>query len=407
MKSAQAPPACRFMSYLVWGSGSCGRAPSPSARQSAPVNTQSPTGIAVALLASMPRMRACACGERSITAQAWPSTLKSSLKRPRPGMGRASSVRRRGVSMKRKLISPGRGFWSRSVVVGGGSRRFYTIFISNHMPTSWAYQGPFVLREGHPAAGTQVLPSPAFAGMRGVSMRLLSRQGNRAATLALSPQRLGEAELVAVRVGQMEEALAPFGIARRRVRAIAGRDHARVQRVDVGMVEDDASPPRPRSLGRLGDQIEIARSSPKARKRGVAAPVDHLKSQHAIEADRARHVVGGERDGADIFDRRAHPISGARSLGRSLGLRGDSPVRLTTIAPIVPPPHVVDHGIRPLAFHLELGDQPLLRRHRHALVFASGVYADGEFEHHGGLFPLSSVGSGARLGLLELREPHL
>src|SRR5262249_32979396 len=95
----------------------------------------------------------------------------------------------------------------------------------------------------------------------------------------LSLQRLGETELVAVRVGQMEEALAPFGIARRRVRAIAGRDHARMQRVDVGMVEDDASPPRPRSLGRLGDQIEIARSSPKARKRGVAAAVDHLKSQ--------------------------------------------------------------------------------------------------------------------------------
>src|SRR6516225_2705878 len=32
-----------------------------------------------------------------------------------------------------------------------------------------------------------------------------------------------------------------FGIARRRVRAIAGRDHARMKRVDVGMVEDDAS----------------------------------------------------------------------------------------------------------------------------------------------------------------------
>ena len=56
-------------------------------------------------------------------------------------------------------------------------------------------------------------------------MQLLSRQANRAATPALSQQRFGEAELVAVRVGQMEEALAPFGIARRRVRAIAGRDH--------------------------------------------------------------------------------------------------------------------------------------------------------------------------------------
>src|SRR6516225_9989877 len=76
-------------------------------------------------------------------------------------------------------------------------------------------------------------------------------------------------------------------------------------RVDVGMVEDDASPPRPRSLGRLRDQIEVARSSPKARKRGVVTAVDHVKSQHAIEADRARHVVGGERDGADAFDHRS------------------------------------------------------------------------------------------------------
>src|SRR5262245_16568569 len=97
-----------------------------------------------------------------------------------------------------------------------------------------------------------------------------------------------------------------------------------MERVDVGMVEDDASPPGPRSLGGLGDQIEVARSSPKARKRGVLAAIDHLKSQHAIEADRARHVVGGERDGADTFDHRAsscarRAITWANHLGRSLG----------------------------------------------------------------------------------------
>src|SRR6516164_160231 len=76
------------------------------------------------------------------------------------------------------------------------------------------------------------------------------------------------------------------------------------------MVEDDTSPPGPRSLGRLGDQIEIAPSSPKARKRGLVAAVKQLKSQHAIEADRARHVVGGEGDGTDAFDHR--PSSNAR-----------------------------------------------------------------------------------------------
>src|SRR5215471_18165857 len=98
-----------------------------------------------------------------------------------------------------------------------------------------------------------------------------------------------------------------------------------------------------------------------------------------------------------------HPIGGARSLA----LGGDRPVGMTQIAAPVAPPHVVDHGIWPLALHLERGDQRILRGHRHALVFASDVYTDGEFEHHGGLFPAMSVGCGARLGLLELREPYL
>ena len=39
----------------------------------------------------------------------------------------------------------------------------------------------------------------------------------------LSPQRLRETEFVTIQVGQVEEPLAPFGVARRRVRAIAGR----------------------------------------------------------------------------------------------------------------------------------------------------------------------------------------
>src|SRR6516164_10592528 len=92
---------------------------------------------------------------------------------------------------------------------------------------------------------------------------------------------------------------------------------------------------------------------------------------------------------------RDHPALAHRSVG------------MTQIAALVAPPHVVDHGIRPLALHLEGSDQRVFRRHRHALVFASDVYADGEFEHHGGLFPATSVGGDARFGLLELREPHL
>jgi flagellin len=47
-----------FMSYLVFGIGSCGMAPSLSARQSAPVNTPRTPGIASAALLSMETMRA-------------------------------------------------------------------------------------------------------------------------------------------------------------------------------------------------------------------------------------------------------------------------------------------------------------------------------------------------------------
>src|ERR1700704_4755626 len=68
------------------------------------------------------------------------------------------------------------------------------------------------------------------------------------------------------------------------------------------MIEDDPAPPGPAPLGRLGDEIEIAASGPKARERGVVAAIEHLESQYAIEADRARHVVGGERDGTDAVD---------------------------------------------------------------------------------------------------------
>ena len=68
MKMAPPPGPVSFMSYLVLGSGSCGMAPSPSAEQSAPVNTPSTPGSALARAASMPRMRACGCGERTITA---------------------------------------------------------------------------------------------------------------------------------------------------------------------------------------------------------------------------------------------------------------------------------------------------------------------------------------------------
>jgi hypothetical protein len=83
------------------------------------------------------------------------------------------------------------------------------------------------------------------------------KKGVRKATVASDHHSLSqwpsEAKFVAIRIGQVEEPLAPFGIARRRVWSITSRDHARIEGVNVGMVEDDTPPPRPPSLRRLRD----------------------------------------------------------------------------------------------------------------------------------------------------------
>lgn len=100
----------------------------------------------------------------------------------------------------------------------------------------------------------------------------------------------------------MKEALAPFGIPWRRLRSITSCEHARIEDVDVGMVEDHTSPPRPLSLRRLRDQIEKAGSSPEACKRSALSTMNDLKSQHAVESDGTRHVVCGQCDGTDALD---------------------------------------------------------------------------------------------------------
>jgi hypothetical protein len=113
-----------------------------------------------------------------------------------------------------------------------------------------------------------------------------------------------EAKFVTVRIGQVKEPLAPFGIARRRLWSVAGRNYSRVEAVDVGMVEDDTSPPGPISLRGLCDEVEKAGSSPKTCKPGFIATMNDFKSQHAIEGDGLPHVVGGQRDRTDALDHR-------------------------------------------------------------------------------------------------------
>src|SRR5580704_14913395 len=113
-----------------------------------------------------------------------------------------------------------------------------------------------------------------------------------------SAQGPREAQLVPVRIGQVEVSLAPFGIARRRLRMQAGRERAGVETIDIGMMEDHAAPPRPLARA-LGDQVEEARSSAEAGERGRLAAIGELEAERAIESHGADHVMGRKRDGAD------------------------------------------------------------------------------------------------------------
>src|SRR4051794_16274552 len=83
-----------------------------------------------------------------------------------------------------------------------------------------------------------------------------ARRGRRSAERSRPrPRGPGEAELVAVRVGEVEEALAPFGVAGGGARSVSRRACTLVECVDVGDVEDHAPPPAPALLRRLGDQV--------------------------------------------------------------------------------------------------------------------------------------------------------
>src|SRR3954467_11560362 len=102
----------------------------------------------------------------------------------------------------------------------------------------------------------------------------------------------------------MEVALAPFGIAGGRRWREPCSTRARVEAVHIGHIEDDPSPPGPLPLCRLGDQVEIARSSAEAGERGSFTAVQDLKPERLIEADRTAHIVGGEGDRAQSLDHR-------------------------------------------------------------------------------------------------------
>lgn len=77
-------------------------------------------------------------------------------------------------------------------------------------------------------------------------------------------QRPGETKFVAVGINQVEVALTPFGVAGDSSRLVSCCKRTVVKCVNVGNIKDYASPPGPAPIGRLGDEVEITRSSPKA-----------------------------------------------------------------------------------------------------------------------------------------------
>src|SRR3954469_2065269 len=106
----------------------------------------------------------------------------------------------------------------------------------------------------------------------------------------------------------MEVALAPFGIAGSGRWLKPGGACTLIEAIHIGHMEDHASPPGPLSLYRLGDQVQIARSSAEAGERGCFTPEQDLKPERLIEADSSAHVVSGEGDGAQSLDHRG-PLS--------------------------------------------------------------------------------------------------
>src|SRR6516225_5220151 len=116
------------------------------------------------------------------------------------------------------------------------------------------------------------------------------------------PQWSSKSQFVTVGIGQVEKPLAPFGVARRGIRRVAGGDKTGIERVEVRYVEYQSAPPGPLALGRLGDQVDEIAAGAKTAKCRILTAKPQFKPKQAVKPDGAAHVVRGERDGVDAFD---------------------------------------------------------------------------------------------------------
>ncbi len=116
----------------------------------------------------------------------------------------------------------------------------------------------------------------------------------------------------------MEEALPPFSIAGCGGWMVTRRERTLVECVDIGDVEDHASPPAPTPLCRLGDEIEIAAPGSEAGEGRSFAAVHEVEPLSRICANLAMVALGEARVGS----RATTPVTGqARGCPGSLRSR--------------------------------------------------------------------------------------
>jgi hypothetical protein len=117
---------------------------------------------------------------------------------------------------------------------------------------------------------------------------------------------------VAVRVGQVEEAFAPGGVARRRVWLDAMFNSKCTKGVNVRHMEDDPAPECPGHLLGLGDEVEVTGAGAETCEgRGLTA-VLQVEAEHGVELHRPRHIQGCQGDRTDALDHWDDASSGCR-----------------------------------------------------------------------------------------------
>src|SRR3954451_7505361 len=105
---------------------------------------------------------------------------------------------------------------------------------------------------------------------------VLGRLAVRNACARSAPERPRKTQLVAVRVGDVKEALAPFCVARRRLRPESSRDEPGIEAIDIVVVKNRATPPRPIPVRGLHDQVEKIRPRAETGETRILAAIEQL-----------------------------------------------------------------------------------------------------------------------------------